>query len=581
MPNETSSSQPQTTRGPSSPPTRWRARAANHFGIESPAEFIGATILLAALIAFRLVNIVTWKFDTDESQHAHVIWGWARGFVAYRDLCDNHMPLFHLVFAPIYNFLGDGPHVLIWLRLILFPAYLLSAWATYRIGESLYSRRVGLWSAIIVGFYPGYYFLSGEFRTDNLWAALWLLCVLTLVAQRLTLARAIAAGLLMGVCFGISMKTTLLFLSVIVAGGVSLLLFRKEFHTSSRDAARCFFAFVFCALVLPLMIMLSFALAGVWPQFRYWVFENNILPGLMNHPAWWRFLFPTLFPLAVIVTWRHQRRLSDRATALRRTFVLSLCAFYILALWSYWNLVTRQDYLPFHPLAFIFYTAAILRVSDRAVVATSWSSSSLRRCPLPIIVAGSEFLVAFVARPVWLNPGKAETDLLRATYGLTNPGDFVLDLKGETIFRQRAFAPIWEPLVMERIRRRLIVDDAAERAAAVRACVATKHKDMSAAATRFIDDNYLPIGSGLYVAGHFLQPAADDGQTFRFDVAIPASYVIASAAGAANGDLDGQPYDGARFLTPGRHTFVNRAPVQLPLAFYWSQAADRHFTPFQ
>jgi hypothetical protein len=328
------------------------------------------------------------------------------------------------------------------------------------------------------------------------------------------------------------------------------------------------------AAVVPLAIIGGFALAGLWPQFRYWVFENNLLPGLTNHPVWWKFLFPTLFPVAVVLIWRYQRRLADRPIALRRAFLLLACAFYMLALWSFWALVTRQDYLPFHPLAFIFYTAAILHFGDGRLRRVQW-------LPAPVLIVAIECVFCVYARSVWLDPENHETSLLRAIVRLTNPGDFVLDLKGETIFRQRAYAPIWEPLVMERIRRGLIIDNAAERCVALRACVATKHRDMSAAATQFVEKNFVPIGSGLYIAGHFLTPALDNPQTFEFDVAIPARYVIASATGNLTGSLDDQPFDGARFLESGRHKFVAPSATPSRVAFYWAQAAERNFTPFK
>ncbi len=568
---------PRSDRDLSSPPTGWADRGANYFGLNNSGEFVAAAALCAILIVFRLVNVVTWKFDTDESQHTHVIWGWARGFVEYRDLCDNHMPLFHLLFAPIYDLIGDRPTILIWMRLLLFPAYLAAAWGTYRIGSLLFSRRVGLWSAIMVGFYPGYYFLSGEFRTDNLWAPLWILSLLILLAHAPTLGRSLAAGLLLGCCFGISMKTSLLFVSVLVAAGLTLFLFREQRRASLGYLASCFFVFVLCAAAVPLSIMFGFARAGLWPQFRYWVFENNLLPGLTNHPAWWKLLFPVFFPVAVFAVGRWSGTVRDRVAAARRSFLLLICAFYLLALWSYWNLVTRQDYLPFHPIAFIFYTAIILWAAERAPALRR--SQFFRRLPLPALIASTEFVVAFFARPVWENSGKAQTDLLRATAQLTNPGDFVLDLKGETVFRQRAFAPIWEPLVMERIRRGMIVDNAAQRCVETRACVATKHKDMSTDAARFIDQNYLSIGSGLYVCGAFLTPVPDHPREFAFDVVIPVAYKIIARDETVTGKLDGVPYSGARELNPGRHTFT--ADVVMPeLAVLWAQAVDRHFTPF-
>ncbi|HWX18259.1 MAG TPA: hypothetical protein VNY07_16905, partial [Chthoniobacterales bacterium] len=73
-------------------PRSWIGRCANYLDM-SRAEFIAAAGLFALMIAFRLVNMVRYRFDSDESQHMHVIWAWARGFVQYRDVFDNHMPL--------------------------------------------------------------------------------------------------------------------------------------------------------------------------------------------------------------------------------------------------------------------------------------------------------------------------------------------------------------------------------------------------------------------------------------------------------------------------------------------------------
>ena len=562
------------------PRTDWSIRGAEYFAMTCSREFVAAVALIALMIVFRLVNIMTAKFDTDESQHLHVVWGWARGFVQYRDLCDNHMPLFQMLFAPIYALIGDRPTILFWMRFTILPIYFVTAWATYRIGALLFSRRVGLWAAILVDLFPDYQYTSLEFRTDNLWAPLWLLCILVLVKGPLTVRRAVAAGLLIGCCFGISMKTAILFLSLVIGAALSFLLLGRRYRAVSlAHILRCCAAFFFCALAVPAIIMAGFALAGIWPQFRYWVFENNILPGLKNHATWWTYLFPVLFPIVVGVVAYFIRRIPDSTVAFRRGFIFLTCGFYMPALWSYWSLVTRQDYLPFHPLGFVIYTGVILAVADRVLHEGSILSQLFRRVPLPAVIAVVEFLVC-LARPFWMNNARIETDLLRATYRLTEPGDFVLDEKGETVFRQRAFGPIWEPFVMERIRRGLIIDNAAQRCIETHTCVATKGKDMSIDATRFIEQNFLPVGSGLYVVGAFLKAAPNDAKHFDFVVVIPAPYEIISPAAPVSGILDQSPYTGARLLSPGRHTFVETSD-QPQLAFLWAQAAERKFTPFR
>src|SRR5438128_11408077 len=91
---------------------------------------------------------------------ASVIWAWARGFVQYRDVFDNHMPLFQITLAPIFGLIGDRATILYWMRLILLPMYFVGAWCTYRIVESLFSRRAVIWSAILDGLYPLFRFIS-------------------------------------------------------------------------------------------------------------------------------------------------------------------------------------------------------------------------------------------------------------------------------------------------------------------------------------------------------------------------------------------------------------------------------------
>ena len=563
---------------------RWRARGrrvADYFGIENPSEFSAAAALLVLLIVFKVINIMRYRFGTDEPQHLHVIWGWARGFVQYRDICDNHMPLFQIIFAPVFALIGDRATILYWMRLILLPMYFVSAWCTYKIGELLFSRRTGLWALIMAGLYPGYNFYSLEFRTDNLWAPLWLLCILTVVKRGITVSAATTAGLLAGLCFGISMKTSLLFVSLLVSASLSVAFVgRARLGLTWKEIARCTAAFVLTALLIPTIIFFAFWIEGVWPQLRYWVFENNVVPGLINHPVWWIVAFPLLFPLCVLGAYWICRQAPDELTAFRRCLVFLFCGFYVPALWSYWPLVTGQDYIPYHPLGFVLYTGALLAISSGLQRQPFILGPLLRRAPLPAFIAGGEFLFGLFVHPFWVDGAKEETQLLRTILSLTKPSDYVLDEKGETIFRQRSFQPIWEPFVMERIRRGLIIDDAAERSIATRACVATLRQDMSVAATRFILENYVPIGKRLRVAGVFLRPSSADPSRADFKIEVPAFYKIVAADAEVSGLLDDTPYNGkARFLSPGPHTF-RHVPTANPLVVLWAQAADRNFTPF-
>jgi Dolichyl-phosphate-mannose-protein mannosyltransferase len=563
-------------------PNRWRAltrRTADYFNLSYPHEFISAASLFIALIFLRVVTVTYYKFGADEPQHLHVIWGWARGFVQYRDLADNHMPLFQLLFAPIYKLIGDRGTILYWMRTILQSLYIIAFWCTYRIGSLLFSRRVGVWAAILAGLSYDYAFCSVEFRTDNLWAPLWLLCILVLLSGALTMRRALIAGFLMGLCFGVSMKTMLLLMSTVVGGSMTLIFVgRERLGISWRQVLGALTAFLAMTLIVPATIMAVFAFYGVWPQFRYWVFEHNVVPGVTNHPAWLVIIFAVGFPLIALGTRRIVAATPDIILAARRNFVVITAGFFFTALVSFWPFLSRQDYLPFYPLAFVICTGAVLPISDRWAknrnIAKIW-----RVMPVPALFGVCELLLALLVHPFWLDKAKLETDLLRSTLKLTEPGDFVFDRRGETVFRQRCFFPIIETFTKERIRRGLMVDDTIERCIDTRTCVVTLPDDMPLATFRFLEQNYLPVGNKLRVAGVLLQ-SSTDGNHFDFEIVIPASYkIIARDLGTVTGVLDGEQYEGnTRFLSQGTHSFVQTSSGH-DLVVFWAQAVDRHFRP--
>jgi len=545
------------------------------------AEFVAAASLFSLMVVLKIVNMTRYRFDSDESQHMHVIWAWARGFVQYRDVFDNHMPLFQIMFAPVFGVIGDRATILYWMRFILLPMYFVGAWCTYRIGESLFSRRAGVWAVILAGLYTKYHFTSFEFRTDNLWAPLWLLSIAVLVGGTLTMSRAMVAGLVMGFCFGISMKSLLLLISLLVGAAVALLLVgKKKLGQSWARLTRCCAAFLGMAILIPGTIALAFSLAGVWRDFFYCNFQHNILPRLNadNHPAWWIIILPVIFPFVVYAARLIVSAAPEPGVAYRRAFVFLICGFYMPALHSFWNLLTRQDYLPYYPLAFVMISGGLLALSRRVATYDLRVSRYLRRVPLPAFIGLIDVFAVIVSRPFWFDGGRAETNLLRGVLRLTDPGDYVLDCKGETIFRQRCFRPVTESIMLERLMRGLAVDNAAERCIETHTCVAVMKGRMPGGARQFIWDNYLPVGDDLQVAGRFLPPSTTDSSRVEFDVTIPAAYKIIARDCPVSGVLDGTPYEGARFLEAGKHTFVSALPGE-PLLLVWAQAVDRNFIP--
>jgi hypothetical protein len=400
-----------------------------------------------------------------------------------------------------------------------------------------------------------------------------------LLGGALTVRRALIAGFLMGLCFGVSMKTLLLVMSTLIGGSMTLIFVgRERLGIGWGQILGALAAFFASALIVPATIMAAFALYGIWPQFRYWVFDHNVVPGLSNHPVWWVIIFAVGFPLVALGAHRIVAATPEAVVSARRSFVFVTAGFFFTALVSFWPFLSRQDYLPFYPLAFVICTGAVLTISDRWArnrnIAKIW-----RVMPVPALFGVCELLVALLVHPFWEDKAKLESDLLRATLKLTEPGDFVFDRRGEAVFRQRCFYPIIETFTEERIRRGLMEDNAIQRCIDTRTCVAILPGAMPLATFRFLEQNYLPIGNRLRVAGVVLQ-SSTDGKQSEFQIVIPASYkIIARDVGTVTGMLDGERYEGKeRFLSPGIHTFVQTSTGH-DLVVFWAQAVDRHFRP--
>jgi Dolichyl-phosphate-mannose-protein mannosyltransferase len=563
-------------------------RGATYFEMSGPVEFIGATVLFALMIVIRVANILHYRFDSDEPQHLHVIWGWARGFVQYRDLFDNHMPLFHIAFAPIFGVIGDRATILYVMRFVLLPMYFVAAWCTYKIGTTLFSRRAGVWAVILAGLYTRYHLISLEFRTDNLWAPLWLLCITVLVAGPLTVRRALAAGVLLGLCFGVSMKSVLFLLSIAVAALLPLLLVgRRNLALSWTHLVQCSAAFVISTAIIPATIMVFFAFKGLWHDFRYCVFDFNFLvPGASpNSVSYGIHLTLTIIialPIIFYVARRMIRATNGAGLAFQRVFVLMICTSYFLAFKIFWPVRSHDDDPPFYPLVAVLCSGALLAASTK-LISFKWDDGQiLRQVPVPAFLAVGEIIVLIAVQPIWKDRTKRETDLLRNVLTLLKPGDYVLDCKGETIFRQRNVRAVYETITKSAIQRGLILDNAPQRCLETPTCVVatTLIRTFPRDTSRFVRRNYLRVTNNLRIAGKELKPSATNPLRCEFEVTIPASYEIISPRENVSGTLDGIPYNDARFLAAGSHTFESTSPSH-GLVLLWSQAVDRHFTPFE
>ena len=340
-------------------------RGADYFEMTGRGEFVAVLVLFASVVFLTVWSVLHQGFDSDEPQYLHVIWAWTHGFRPYRDVFDNHMPLFQILNVPIVRLLGERATIIHWMRFVLLPLYFVSAWCIYRIGTLLFTRRAGVWAVILVAFYKTYHVTAIEFRTDNLWAALWLLCLVVLLGGPVNIRRALVAGVFLGLCFGVSMKSALLLVALVTSAVAILAMAGPEKEGASwLHLLRCSATFVTTALLIPAAIMIFVAANGLWSDFRYDVFDFNLLGTRLyeKHAAWG---IAAIF-LAVLYAGRRLIRYSiPPELARRRAFLLILCGSYLFFLETFWASITHQDFLPFLPLAFVLVSGELLGLSDR------------------------------------------------------------------------------------------------------------------------------------------------------------------------------------------------------------------------
>src|SRR5258708_4850498 len=88
----------------------------SHRSVLPRSERFALIVIAAVTLAMRIVAFFHYRFDSDEPQHLHVAWGWTAGLLPYRDVFDNHAPLFHMAAAPLLRLLGERAAILLWMR---------------------------------------------------------------------------------------------------------------------------------------------------------------------------------------------------------------------------------------------------------------------------------------------------------------------------------------------------------------------------------------------------------------------------------------------------------------------------------
>jgi MFS family permease len=522
--------------------------------IQRPERFLAMAIAVVTL-AMRGVAFFHYRFDSDEPQHLHVAWGWTRGLLQYRDLFDNHAPLFHMAAAQLLRFFGERPDILLIMRAPMVVLWLIVSAATFAIARRLYDVRVAIWSTLLVNAFPPFFLKSLEFRTDNLWNTFWMLAVVTLAVGPPSTASFLLAGVLLGCAMAVSLKTSLLLITLGGAAALTYFMCLRERGIAIR--MRHLLAMAAGIVIVPSIVVAYFVQRGAWGNLVYCVFRFNELVALTKppHVVWVpRLLYIPLILILIRVAWRYRRT----TTSVRFFFTVATAIFGV-TLYCFWILISPRDFLPFLPFAAILVVAPLARGKRFVTAIAALATVSL-------IASGyyTEWLANRTREFITM-----EAQLLR----LTRPDELVMDYKGETIYRRRPYYFILENITRNAIARGLIKDTVPEDLVRTECHIAQADgAQWPDRARDFMRAYFVDVGR-LRVSGQWI---SSDGS---FTIGVPGDYVVLTKRGDAIGSLDSTPYVGARRLAAGTHRFAG-AQGRERLVCLWAPAYARGFSPF-
>lgn len=487
-------------------------------------------IFSAVVVAVRLVFIFVHQIDSDEPQHLHVVWGWSQGLVPYRDVFDNHLPLLHLLFAPLLGVLPESSSVFLIMRLAMAPLALAAAWLLFKLGEPLIGRRDAIFAALLFCVLPPWLPKSIEFRNDTLWIVLWLAAMVLLVARRTPAY--FMAGLASGLCFLASVKA----MPLLIAHAMALICCRQAVRP--KHVVR--FA-LGAAIPLLALVALLYSRGALDAMIYATQNFNAAFPVPISRRLVRGALFLLITPLFLVWARDERRELSP----LTRHLIL-FTLWYSFVVYAFWPIISPRDYLPLVPLA--------------ALVIASFDVA--RRAPAAVFATA--VLAAVWYAQLWKPRDLSRHQFVDAVAQMTAPDDYVYDLKGDAIFRPRTLYPIYDKVGRTLTTHGLLPDHGPEEIVSHGCLVAIPDSSFIPARTRaFLNDHFVDFG-GARVSGATVRGG-------RFTIAVPQTYAVI-AHHPSGVTIDGVGYHGPRFLTAGEHTLTKGEPN--PVTVVWSGAVS-------
>jgi hypothetical protein len=274
--------------------------------------------------------------------------------------------------------------------------------------------------------------------------------------------------------------------------------------------------------------------------------------------------------IALAVGWMLSR--APFAQEKRRQIALLFFAnwFYLVSLLAFWPVITVEDHLPWFAASMLFVVPLLFWFGREAVPRFTPILGGV----FALIEVGGILAMALPAQ----DDAHDKIGMVADTLKLTTPNDFVMDSKGETIYRRRPFRYVLESRTFQRLQRGLITNDISDRLIQTHTPLATLHR-MPPETRVFIRANYIAIAYRLRVAGKVVRNEAAVGERCSFEVIVPQRYALITPFGFAEGTLDDTPLDVPRELAAGTHVFIPSEPTGR-IVLIWAHALECDYSPF-
>jgi hypothetical protein len=267
---------------------------------------------------------------------------------------------------------------------------------------------------------------------------------------------------------------------------------------------------------------------------------------------------------------------TSRGRATERQICLFLTAgLYLALLEAFWPLITKQDFLPSTPMVTLLLVAAILTGLDALERGGPRRAVAITRVALLASMCTIDLIAVCRLQLPWRYSNALQDRTILATLRATHPGEPILDIQGETIFRPRPFYYLLEDLTVARLANGSLRDDIRADIVLTRTHFVVEDSPYLPPGDRpFLNEHFVSFG-GLRVLGSRLRDVGDTPHAERsFDVCYAERFAVDADGAPARGILDGVRYRGPVLLQPGAHRYRPESGERDVIAV-WDVALER------